>query len=381
QINPTFKNSLLAALSRLSSKAGLHPRCFILNGIEWAPSPTTSGHFSDIWKGDFRGQIVCLKVIKIYQNSDKEQFLKAFSREAILWGHVSHPNLLPFYGIYHLGDEYGRMCLVSPWMDYGNINEYLLQSPSASRLLLISDIAAGLLYLHERDIVHGDLKGANILVTSSGRACLSDFGLSTIIDATSLPSPSSSYSTEFIGGTIRWQAPELFDPLIEYPRASMQSDVYAYGCVCYEVYTGEVPFYENVRDVTVIYQVMKGEQPSRPNPESPAFRGHGLQDDIWALMEDCWDRVPHRRPTMGQVISRLPRKDIVDSRLHENWEEQSASRFRNAVYRNDCLSMTVLETVLSWVCVMCLRMSNSIADDRHRNRCEGMLVVRFPGHL
>lgn len=63
-----------------------------------------------------------------------------YSREAILWGHLSHPNILPFYGVYYLDDEYRRICLVSPWMENGNINEYLRTFPFAPRYLLVSNV-------------------------------------------------------------------------------------------------------------------------------------------------------------------------------------------------------------------------------------------------
>lgn len=66
---------------------------------------------------------------------------QAYSREAILWSHQAHPNLLPFYGIYHLDDEHGRICLVSPWMDNGDINAYLTEKPHVNRLLLVQHLS------------------------------------------------------------------------------------------------------------------------------------------------------------------------------------------------------------------------------------------------
>lgn len=157
------KKSLLVTLARLSSKSGLHPRCFILTGILRGKSPLASGSFGDIWKGDFNGQPVCLKIIKMYESSNKDKWLKvlrcvfclrvshfqkllswylmfsqAFSKEAVLWSQISHPNVLPFYGIFHLDEVHGRICLVSPWMDRGNINEYLSQNPDVPRLLLVA---------------------------------------------------------------------------------------------------------------------------------------------------------------------------------------------------------------------------------------------------
>ncbi|KAJ3509913.1 hypothetical protein NLJ89_g4966 [Agrocybe chaxingu] len=342
----TIKSALLTALSLLSVKSRLYPRCFGLTGINLEEELVKSGSFGDIWKGRFDGQAVCLKVVKIYQNSRRERL----QVEAIVWGHVFHPNLLPFYGVYHLEDQYRRVCLVSPWMDHGNITEYLKKYPTTRRLPLLSDVAAGLSYLHEKDIVHGDLKGANILVTDTGSACLCDFGLSSI--AENAMSTSAHFETgndNTCQGTVRWQAPELLDPYVDDPRKSTETDVYAFGCVCYEIYTGKVPFYEFPLDATVILQIMHGAQPSTPTPEDPAFVERGLTKGIWRIVEDCWGRNPTERPSMVQIVARLPRRDGPDPWSVQWLEVSSASRFRNAVYRQDCLSMGVLETILAWM--------------------------------
>ncbi|CAA7268614.1 unnamed protein product [Cyclocybe aegerita] len=344
-----IKNALLNALLLLSVKSGLYPRCFALTGINLEEELVKSGSFGDIWKGRFDGQAVCLKVVKIYQNSRRER-LQVFHKEAIVWGHVFHLNLLPFYGVYHLDDQYRRMCLVSPWMDHGNLVEHLKKYPATRRLPLVSDVVAGLSYLHEKDIVHGDLKGANILVTDTGTACLCDFGLSSIAgNAMSTYAPFETGSDNICGGTVRWQAPELLDPCIDDPRKSPETDVYAFGCVCYEIYTGKVPFYEFTLDATVILQIMLGARPSTPIPEDPAFVERGLTNEIWRLVEDCWAQNPTERPCVAQIVARLPRRDGPDPWSVRWLEVSRASRFRNAVYRQDCLSMGVLETILAWI--------------------------------
>jgi serine/threonine protein kinase len=104
--------------------------------------------------------------------------MQGFASEVALWRQLSHPNVLPFFGVYHW---HGLLCLVSPWMKAGNVNEFLEQFPRANRLNLVRiarqfiyveisknsqvlDIARGLEYLHQMDpnVVHGDLKGVRI---------------------------------------------------------------------------------------------------------------------------------------------------------------------------------------------------------------------------
>ncbi len=70
--------------------------------------------------------------------------IQAFHHEAILWSQLSHPNILPLYGMYFLDDGHSQLCLVSPWMEKGNIRDYLLNLPerddSATQLRLVSDL-------------------------------------------------------------------------------------------------------------------------------------------------------------------------------------------------------------------------------------------------
>ncbi|KAF8996191.1 kinase-like domain-containing protein [Cyathus striatus] len=281
------------------------------------------GHFGEVWKGTS-------VVLKAYHNSDISKLRNAYRKEAILWSQLSHPNVLPFYGVHHLGDELGRICLVSPWMDNGNINVYLKRYPDANRLYLLKEIARGISYLHDENIniVHGDLKGANILVTSSGRPCLGDFGLSSMTDSEVLKW-SSLQSTVTTGGTTRWQAPELFDPAVDHAILTKESDVYAFGCV----FTGEVPFYEIPREAAVIYRIIKGEKPSRPDLESRTPKSVfflGLTEEIWTLMQDCWKFDPTERLNINEVLKKIP-TNYTDPRPGQSWEGLSSAQFRKTM--------------------------------------------------
>ncbi|KAG6832085.1 hypothetical protein H0H87_002913 [Tephrocybe sp. NHM501043] len=262
-----------------------------------------------------------------------EECLLNCSKEAVLWEQLSHPNLLPIYGLYRLHDQ---LCLVSPWMEHGNVTQYLQMNQHADRVLLISDISHGLQYLHEHAIIHGDLKGvltttffrsqrpalssytsylqANILVDGCGRACIADFGISSVSDANILAWTSHT-SGASKGGSLRWQAPELFDlENDENVPNTAASDIYAWSCVCYEVFTGNIPFVHIARDASVMLQVTKGARPIRKIGEGSE---NGLTDDIWSLMQDCWATEPVDRPTIEMVINRLAYRTYIDTRPNE----------------------------------------------------------------
>jgi serine/threonine protein kinase len=110
----------------------------------------------------------------------------------------------------------------------------------------VLDVAIGLEHLHNQNFVHGDLKAVrvsvcvaplrpligiqiNVLVTRSGRAVIADFGQSSIFMNSGIPALSSTVQQS--GGTLRWQAPELLKGSLN----SVESDVYAFAGVCYEV--------------------------------------------------------------------------------------------------------------------------------------------------
>ncbi|KAJ7267286.1 kinase-like domain-containing protein [Mycena rebaudengoi] len=324
---PASRPSLFKALIRLSRASGLHPRCFPLTGVQKVGQQVAAGGFGDIWQGLVRGQHVSVKVMRIFRKDDVEVAMKDFGREALIWRQLSHPNLLPFFGLYYW-DE--RLCLVSPWMENGNILEFLRRTSAseAERISLILDISLGLKYLHQNHVVHGDLKAINILVTPSRRACITDFGLSSIADVVTLHFTHSTVSAR--AGTTRWQAPELLRG--ERPH-HYGSDIYAFGCVCYEVLTGKAPFYEVQMDVAIILKVIGGERPSRPIPGSRALAEPILMNSLWTLVQDCWADNAGDRPLAAQIVNRLLASPIYAriSKSSADWDESYTSKFRRSL--------------------------------------------------
>ncbi|KAK7458718.1 Rho guanine nucleotide exchange factor [Stygiomarasmius scandens] len=262
----------------LSEKSGLYPSCLALNDIEKiGEHPVAAGGFGEVWKGSLGGQFTCIKVVKVYGNSNVQKLFKEFLKEAILWRQLDHPNVIPFLGIYFLDTSKERICLISPWMRNGNLMQYLGgdSHESVDRVVLAYDIACGLSYLHEKKVVHGDLKGqVNILITDLGRAAITDFGLSRVMESEVFTWTSTS--TRTVQGTARWLAPEC---LIKNQPASFDADVYAFGCVCYEVFTGKQPFYHCIYDPKIVVELMEGKRPMRPLDCSH------LSDEIWAIMQ------------------------------------------------------------------------------------------------
>ncbi|KAF9254437.1 kinase-like protein [Marasmius fiardii PR-910] len=295
KITINLQSSIFKLMIRLSRNSGLHPQCLTIWGVEkLGDDPVGGGAFGDVWQGRIGQQLVCLKVVRAFRRSDIQLILKDYMQEAIIWRQLDHPNVLPFMGIYYLDKEQKRLCLVSPWMERGNLIDFMSTSPDlVDHDLLAYDVACGLSYLHAKKIVHGDLKGVNILITPELRACLGDFGLSRV-SATQVLVTETSRSK----GTMRWLSPELMRPG---PSCvpSRESDVYAYACVCYEIFTGRVPFYELVEAAIVFAVLMDKQHPTRPE-DCTKLRG-----SMWDVMTSCWDETPSSRPAIADVLTRI----------------------------------------------------------------------------
>ncbi|TDL23885.1 CNH-domain-containing protein [Rickenella mellea] len=293
------RSQLAQALARLAKSSRCYPDCLILFTIRrTGTDPVAGGGFADVWKGYFAARPVALKALRLYKQSLREKALKEFAHEAVIWKQLKHPNILPFYGVFKGDEHFDRLCLVSPWMDAGDVIEFLKAHPDSNRLLLLADVAQGLEYLHlfQPPIIHGDLKGANILVSPSGAACLGDFGLACF-----RASPESTLATTGNPrGTLRWQAPELLNYKGgELFRRNEECDVYSFGCVCLELMTGRAPFADIRSDGAVMMAILDRQTPHRP-PEDLSERG--LDDALWTFMQQCWKFDPSLRPKSGRLV-------------------------------------------------------------------------------
>ncbi|PFH52168.1 hypothetical protein AMATHDRAFT_122967, partial [Amanita thiersii Skay4041] len=213
-------------------------------------------------------------------------------REALVWSRINHPNVVPLYGISWDFDRQDNPCLVFPYYQSGDLVTYLKKFPQADRLLFLTQIASALTYLHGHEpfVVHGDIKGSNILVNDKDEACLTDFGFSRMLEST-------GFTTKNLGGTCRWMAFELLDEHEEdadqAPKPTTATDVWAFAMTILEIFTDKPPFAHLSYDVTVIFHVIKGRLPKQP-PE--------IIDDLWCLLLRCWRAAPECRPQMTSIL-------------------------------------------------------------------------------
>lgn len=119
----------------------------------------------------------------------------------------------------------------------------------------------------------------------------------------------------------RWMSPELMN---EVTPPTNESDVWSFGMVMLEVFTGKPPFCEYRRNEQVLLQVAsRGLRPTRPTPEETKL----ISDDCWKLMQDCWETEPADRPNMKDVRRRLADLEVWWEEIKSTIEEAPVSRY------------------------------------------------------
>ncbi|KAG8737525.1 hypothetical protein FRC12_017109 [Ceratobasidium sp. 428] len=193
--------------------------------------PIFSGGFGDIYQAKLNdGAQVAIKTIRLYigsteQNQKLLKLLKVIqhaAHEMYAWSKCKHSNVQPLIGLVMFG---GRIGMIAHWESNGDLPQYLKRHADTDRCVVCShieqstQIAEGLAYLHPSGVIHGDLKGANILISQDGIAQLADFGNAKLQEYTLQFTKTSTRDAL----SSRWAAPELF----EGKSCSYAADVYA----------------------------------------------------------------------------------------------------------------------------------------------------------
>ncbi|KAF9231989.1 kinase-like domain-containing protein [Melanogaster broomeanus] len=322
-----YRRRFLDAVIRLSQKSRLHPHSLRITGIDTCTPTNHKGGSGAIFQGNLMGRVVALKELQGAART-ADQYLKArisfydgtdFCQEAVVWRNVAHINCLPFYGVVSIHDGLPRTCLVSPWMENGDLSKYLKKNPDVLRLPLLVDIASGLEYLHTMQ-VSSPTDQLNIFVTVSGRACLADFGLATAHDTQA----AMSTTTHVVSGTHGYMAPELIeardDPSLLPQIDLRRCDMFAFGCIAYEVNNCHRC---KQRALTVQPVPSYGQRPPRPNEER--IQKLGLDDDMWEFIGSLWEQRPELRLSAESAISFLRYKSQMTGKGAARDSEVTAS--------------------------------------------------------
>ncbi|KAI8092069.1 kinase-like domain-containing protein [Thamnidium elegans] len=145
-------------------------------------------------------------------------------------------------------------------------------------------ILSGLHYLHSKDVIHCDLKAANILTTKTGSLKLTDFGVSLSLKM------KDDENTGEPAGTPNWMAPEV----IKFAGASAKSDIWSLGCTIVEMLTGKPP-YAGIPSFTALYRIVEDDEP--PIPKNIV-----LSDEAREFLICCFKKNPADRPSAYDLM-------------------------------------------------------------------------------
>ncbi|KAF8730338.1 hypothetical protein AX14_005639 [Amanita brunnescens Koide BX004] len=281
-------------IMKVITKTPVIPESLIVTGIKTAEHDHVGrGGFGHVFMGELQGNAVALKVLYKADNN------VAFCREALMWRSLRHKFVLPFLGIYQ-DEAMEQLFLVSPYMKNGTLAQWRKKvNPSVAEIeQRVLEVAKGLEYIHLEGIVHGDLRGVNVLLDADLHVQIADFGLTRLSEATNTRSGALH---------LNFAAPELFgfcedddsDDDDDVPMRTQRSDVYAFGCLYYEIHYDSIPFVGKT-DKQIMKYLSRGAHPPRL-PEPP------LNDGAWELIRSCWVREASNRPRIEEVTKRMIR--------------------------------------------------------------------------
>ncbi|GFY53851.1 tyrosine-protein kinase transmembrane receptor Ror2 [Trichonephila inaurata madagascariensis] len=272
--------------------------------------------------GLLKGEEFTMVAVKMLKEEASEDLQTDFEREACLMSEFDHPNIVKLLGVCAVGKP---MCLLFEYMGKGDLNEFLRNCSPTNYIVRTANgdiyndvrlthmdllnvsrqIAAGMTYLSERKFVHRDLATRNCLVSEDMVVKISDFGLSQKI-----------YTANYYKGNDHDAIPIRWMPLesILYNKFTVESDVWAYGVVLWEIFSFALQPYYGLTHEEVVKYIKEGNVLQCPeNTPIP----------IYQLMKACWNRKHSNRPsfktiykTLGIIQEELQRHAYKEQKVH-----------------------------------------------------------------
>ncbi|KAG6547115.1 hypothetical protein Mapa_011367 [Marchantia paleacea] len=247
-----------------------------------------SGTYSRLYRGQYKQKEVAVKVVKQPDEDDviAERLDRQFVQEVSLLSRLHHKNIVEFVAAMRRPPVF---CIIMEYLPGGSLRAFLHKNqpnglPLSQVLDFAIDIAQGMDYLHSQGVLHLDLKSHNLVLAENMRVKVTDFGVARLQSECESMTPDS--------GTYRWMAPEM----IRNKSFSTKADVYGFGIILWELFTGQTP-YEDMSTIQAAFAVVhKHTRPPIPDTCPRPLR---------QLMEECWAENPEKRPHFWQIVQRL----------------------------------------------------------------------------
>lgn len=248
------------------------------------------GGFGEVRKGIYHGQTVAVKTCISEPSQDSNSIAQQMMAEAMTLGQLHHPCIVRLYGFV---SEASMHALVMEYVEGGSLSDLLykrgVRLDVRSALCIGKELMSALAYMHDRNVLHRDVKSGNVLLGSDLRVRLADMGL-----AKSVVAGGGAVS---VVGAPAWSAPEMLDVRKSNDEKGAGVDVYSWAIVMSEMLSGNFPYADlggfaaNQAGI-----VTKGVRPSLPSD---------LDGEIRELVEECWDGDALKRPSAKTVMNRL----------------------------------------------------------------------------
>jgi serine/threonine protein kinase len=255
-----------------------------------------------------------------------------FHNEARAMARVGHRNVL---SVFAFGEHEGTPYFVMEYVDGKTVDQWLRARPAGTfpdlgeAVRILEQACLGVEAIHATSTVHRDLKPSNLLIDQSFRVAVGDLGVARVLD--------SATSGNFIVGSASYMAPEAALGEDEAPELASRRDIYALGCIAYELLTGRPPF-TGQTDMNVLSQHVL--QEAVPPSKIRAGLPPGYDDVVLkALAKDPWKRYPtveaFRRALMAEHSGAREPERILIADDDDDWRSLIVAslkdRFPNAV--------------------------------------------------
>ncbi len=302
---------------------------------------------SQIGKGQFgevfqcmnnRGQLFAVKKFVISSQLD----LKALCDEHDLLLGLKHVNIVSYVG-FLVDEEKQFLYIFQDWIAGGSLADLLkkygpLQEPAVKSYT--QQLLCGLAYLHKNNVVHRDIKGANILIEKDGTIKLADFGASQEFDG------EGTSETTTIRGTPYFMAPEVLK-LCKYGR---KGDIWAVGCTIIQMLTAEVPWKKyNMKTLVQLHMHLEawpgGPPPLNDDENNPKII---ISNELEQILFDCFQKDYNKRPHASELLSRdyfMQMDDLEDSMVEVDHEQNG---FRDQLERAVSKSTAIDSSIISY---------------------------------
>lgn len=230
--------------------------------------------------------------IKVLKDASGEEFGRRLRVEAQILARLLHENVVR---LYDFGVDGGTYFFVMEEVEGSSYQKRWKKLELADRVAVMGQVAEALQYAHQQGVIHRDVKPANVLLTLSDQAKLSDFGLSLLADA--------HQEHGVVRGTPHYMSPEQ----ARGKRLDFRTDLYALGVMLYESATGSTPFQGPVMTIMGHHVNTAPEPPRSRNPE--------ISESFEQLILRLLSKDPDGRPSSGREVASLLRTLREEGRL------------------------------------------------------------------